>query len=355
MSDDEFGVIDDLADLQDVDWNAVLAGPSVGTEATREVEQREVDILPGLSPIRQSSPDTSNHYSVDGDMDAAFLEELDQLEMRITQVPQAGPSRLTEISNTLRERSPMRASGTPQSNDIDLVRAPRFFGDGEVRPPQPMTAHRKLNRNPSDKTGDDARVEKTSRASSKRPRSAFPSPEAYPYSPNKKGKTKANYSDDLHRVLAKYEDEMTCPICCDIFVATHIGNPCGHSFCGDCGWQWTQKSRLNGCPVCRAKLTKSMPMIPNIAMDNTVEKHIQALGLSGNEEWRTGGSKLKEWTSRKEKWKQDVTERAKAASRPKACNNSRAYVRVIDFDDIARFDFAEPWLVPPEEENYDYY
>lgn len=21
-------------------------------------------------------------------------------------------------------------------------------------------------------------------------------------------------------------------------VASHVGNPCGHNFCGDCGWQW---------------------------------------------------------------------------------------------------------------------
>lgn len=43
-----------------------------------------------------------------------------------------------------------------------------------------------------------------------------------------------------------------------------------------------------------------MPMIPNFAMDNTVEKHISALGESGLEEWKPGGAKYREWHARKE-------------------------------------------------------
>jgi hypothetical protein len=41
-------------------------------------------------------------------------------------------------------------------------------------------------------------------------------------------------------------------------------------------------------------------MIPNFAMDNTVEKHIKALESNGNKEWRKGGSKLTEREARKE-------------------------------------------------------
>ena len=43
-----------------------------------------------------------------------------------------------------------------------------------------------------------------------------------------------------------------------------------------------------------------MSMIPNIAMDNTVEKHIQALGANGNEDWVSNGTKYMEWNFRKE-------------------------------------------------------
>ena len=40
-------------------------------------------------------------------------------------------------------------------------------------------------------------------------------------------------------------------------------------------------------------------MIPNISVDNAVEKHIQALGASGDEDWVPGGSKYMEWNIRK--------------------------------------------------------
>ncbi|KIM85518.1 hypothetical protein PILCRDRAFT_367399 [Piloderma croceum F 1598] len=93
---------------------------------------------------------------------------------------------------------------------------------------------------------------------------------------------------------------MTCPICCDIFVAAHIGT-CGHSFCGECGWEWiSQNKRFPTCAVCRAKLSASSPMIPNFALDNTVNRHLQALANSGREEWQPGGTRINEWNIRKE-------------------------------------------------------
>ena len=41
-------------------------------------------------------------------------------------------------------------------------------------------------------------------------------------------------------------------------------------------------------------------MIPNIAVDNIVEKHIQALALSGEQDWMAGGFKTEEWHKRKQ-------------------------------------------------------
>jgi hypothetical protein len=41
-------------------------------------------------------------------------------------------------------------------------------------------------------------------------------------------------------------------------------------------------------------------MIPNFAVDNTVEKHIEALASSGNIEWQDGGIKMQERQQRKE-------------------------------------------------------
>jgi hypothetical protein len=41
-------------------------------------------------------------------------------------------------------------------------------------------------------------------------------------------------------------------------------------------------------------------MIPNFAVDNAVEKHVEALGTSGIEGWESAGTKFKEWQTRKE-------------------------------------------------------
>jgi len=41
-------------------------------------------------------------------------------------------------------------------------------------------------------------------------------------------------------------------------------------------------------------------MIPNIAMDNTVERHVKALALNGDKEWEPGAPKFQEWEERKQ-------------------------------------------------------
>ncbi|KAF8887961.1 hypothetical protein CPB84DRAFT_1684359, partial [Gymnopilus junonius] len=83
-------------------------------------------------------------------------------------------------------------------------------------------------------------------------------------------------------------------------VASHVGNPCGHSFCGECGWQWHIQKRNKGCPCCRRTLDENLPMIPNIALDNTVEKHLKALALTGASEWEPHGQKFVDWDARKQ-------------------------------------------------------
>ncbi|KAJ7129988.1 hypothetical protein C8R43DRAFT_1025335 [Mycena crocata] len=110
-------------------------------------------------------------------------------------------------------------------------------------------------------------------------------------------------------VLTSYEDELTCPICCDIFVAAHLLNPCGHSFCGDCAWQWIIKNNKTGCPVCRTRLTND-PMTPNICMDKLVGVHIQMMGYMGDISWRNGLN-LAEFRGRQKCVSSDVAERSR--------------------------------------------
>jgi hypothetical protein len=56
--------------------------------------------------------------------------------------------------------------------------------------------------------------------------------------------------------------------------------------------------KKKGCPCCRQTFDKSVPMVPNIAIDNTVEKHIKALAISGATEWESEGRKYAERLSR---------------------------------------------------------
>ncbi|KIY51344.1 hypothetical protein FISHEDRAFT_27431, partial [Fistulina hepatica ATCC 64428] len=81
-------------------------------------------------------------------------------------------------------------------------------------------------------------------------------------------------------------------------------NPCGHSFCAECGWQWiVQVKRLafkgHGCPVCRVKLDRSRPMLVNISLDNIVERYIHALAQTVDVVWSPSGEKYREWEARK--------------------------------------------------------
>ncbi|OCH96660.1 hypothetical protein OBBRIDRAFT_718507, partial [Obba rivulosa] len=80
----------------------------------------------------------------------------------------------------------------------------------------------------------------------------------------------------------------------------HLGNPCGHTFCGECGWDWVvQNRKAPTCPICRTRLIVNVPMIPNYTVDSTVEKHVARLSANGDAGWCDGGDQYKEWRLRK--------------------------------------------------------
>jgi hypothetical protein len=54
------------------------------------------------------------------------------------------------------------------------------------------------------------------------------------------------------------------------------------------------------CALCRTALNRNAPVIPNIAVDNTVEKHIEVLASNGGREWQIGGNSIAERNARKE-------------------------------------------------------
>ncbi|KAF9270503.1 hypothetical protein L218DRAFT_952619 [Marasmius fiardii PR-910] len=104
-------------------------------------------------------------------------------------------------------------------------------------------------------------------------------------------------------VLEAFEEEMCCPICCEIVVCAHAVNPCGHTLCGCCGASWFIDNRKPTCPMCRCETESHRPMIPNVTIDAVVRKYVNMkilAGLDGKEELE----KLKkDFDAREYKWK----------------------------------------------------
>ncbi|KIM67059.1 hypothetical protein SCLCIDRAFT_219698 [Scleroderma citrinum Foug A] len=129
-------------------------------------------------------------------------------------------------------------------------------------------------------------------------------------SPKTKGKGKAKFESErtLQDILEGYENEITCPICCDVLAAAFMTNPCGHTTCGDCGYGWISRNIYSPtCSVCRSELIKIKPLLPNYAVDNLVKHHVHALSISGRPEWQERGFRFIEWNKRLDAWKKQYT------------------------------------------------
>ncbi|XP_018586701.2 nuclear factor 7, brain-like [Scleropages formosus] len=65
------------------------------------------------------------------------------------------------------------------------------------------------------------------------------------------------------------EEELSCPVCCDIYRDPVVLLKCSHSFCKDClEKSWEEKSSRE-CPVCRRTSTDDPPL--NLALNNMSE------------------------------------------------------------------------------------
>ncbi|WVQ75427.1 hypothetical protein IAR50_005052 [Cryptococcus sp. DSM 104548] len=92
------------------------------------------------------------------------------------------------------------------------------------------------------------------------------------------------------RIPVKTEEvypELECTICTHVMGAPQSLVPCGHSFCGPCIWQWinTQNAATRSgaqhtpptCPHCRSLIDLSRPIIPNILVDQIIDRKLQKL------------------------------------------------------------------------------
>nr|VWO94111.1 E3 ubiquitin protein ligase (EC [Ganoderma boninense] len=124
---------------------------------------------------------------------------------------------------------------------------------------------------------------------------------------NKKSKGKGKPKDrraSARAVLTEMEESVQCPICCEIFVAPHVGIPCGHSYCGDCCIRWMKQNpgRRPSCPTCRAQLTNNILVVPNYSLQHAIDKHIAALGTTGVVDWQPTGVRYQERQRRLGEW-----------------------------------------------------
>ncbi|KAH8997502.1 hypothetical protein EDB92DRAFT_1435222 [Lactarius akahatsu] len=271
-SDDEFDQLPDP--FAGFDWSKV-PGLSAVTPSQHDAEPRH------STPSHSQTNVSSDQYSYD-EVDAAFLAEVDQVERRDRRPETTTHSDTGSKLSSRYFRTDGPAEGGPSSSQAGV--------NGRVR-----------NTSPRAESGEDGNLPvpeaevKPSKVVHRRssPPTREPTPKKH------KGKQKESSREILEEVLNNLEDEMVCPICCDIFAHAHLGNPCGHTFCGECGWRWIQKNGTPSCAICRANLSVDVPMIPNFAVDNAVEKHVHALRIGGMEGWEIDGSKFAEWQGRK--------------------------------------------------------
>ncbi|KAH9065950.1 hypothetical protein EDB87DRAFT_1594004 [Lactarius vividus] len=327
-SDDEFDQLPDP--FAGIDWNKV-PGLSAVTPSQPSTE-------PQHSIPSHSQTNVSDQYSYD-EVDAAFLAEVDQVERRLLPPPVVGSG-----SASFRASNGGRKPETTTHSDTASKLSSRYFRTDRPTEGDPSSSQgangRVRDTSPRAESGEDGNLpvleaevkplKIVHRRSSPPPRE--PSPKKY------KGKQKESSREILEEVLNNLEDEMVCPICCDIFAHAHLGNPCGHTFCGECGWRWIQKNGTPSCAICRANLSVDVPMIPNFAVDNAVEKHVHALRIGGMEGWEIDGSKFAEWQGRKARWKADF---AKKTARRSTTINAPLFGVQHALGDASGADYAE--------------
>lgn len=81
-----------------------------------------------------------------------------------------------------------------------------------------------------------------------------------------------NIAHDKAIIMSLPEEDLTCPICCDIFTDPVLLF-CSHSFCRSC-LKRCWDTGLRECPVCRKKASKSSAP-SNLALKNVCEAVMQ--------------------------------------------------------------------------------
>ncbi|KAI0651588.1 hypothetical protein C8Q79DRAFT_1004868 [Trametes meyenii] len=272
---------------------------SMDDAARSDASQPRVDLAP------------SSQYTFDELDDTVFLE-VDEIERRTAEAPRA-PA-LPNVNG---------ASAPPQGPRASLsVR--------DVNVPNSSSADRQTQRGV------------------KRVRSGASSVGPTPSKRSKLSRveSKSEAEVDLHasarKILSTMGDELTCSICYELPAVVHCTNPCGHSCCGECLFQWVKAApRKPKCPVCRTILDTTRPIIPNFVLDSIVRHHITALKATGHVDWQPTGQLYQSYMERKEA-SSTLAERIKQwpSTRPRGPGGAPSYSQVgewlagnLDLDD----------------------
>uniref|UniRef100_A0A8C9RWT9 Zinc-binding protein A33-like n=1 Tax=Scleropages formosus TaxID=113540 RepID=A0A8C9RWT9_SCLFO len=73
--------------------------------------------------------------------------------------------------------------------------------------------------------------------------------------------------------ISALEEELSCPVCRDIYRDPVVLLKCSHSFCKDCLKKYWGEKSSRECPVCRRKSSMELPL--NLALKNTCEAFLQ--------------------------------------------------------------------------------
>ncbi|KAB5593036.1 hypothetical protein CTheo_3501 [Ceratobasidium theobromae] len=140
------------------------------------------------------------------------------------------------------------------------------------------------------------------------------------------------------------EEELICPICCDVYVAPQITS-CGHSACAPCLKSWL--SRNTSCPICRTYLSAHIKPSNNLLAASMIDRLFSEASKHQLPDWCPGGAKRVDWGKRKQSWDREVAKAAEAA------RASRIATRAVSAAMQRQYQ-VQPLFLPPEDDEHDY-
>ncbi|KAG0150388.1 hypothetical protein CROQUDRAFT_720394 [Cronartium quercuum f. sp. fusiforme G11] len=228
-----------------------------------------------LSPEKINSNGRKPSLEIDSSPSPATLNPAEKVPVSVqpnastsssTNVELSGSkSRRKKLNNILDSSPEVDADDDPEivveTKSLPTVAKPSTFIDLTLDSP-PLCIQKKRNNNAI--TIDDNRKQSNKRAKDNHKQTH---PKSSPIIASNIASTSGSKLSSTN-VGLDIEEELSCPICCDLFVAP-VNFSCGHSFCGSCAHDWLEKEPV--CPSCRQK--SLTPPARMYVLESIVQKH----------------------------------------------------------------------------------